>query len=251
MAEWFENETFWETMYPYMFSETRVGMAAEEVARVIQLTGMTGGAVLDLCCGPGRHAVMFAKRGYQVTGVDRTPYLLSRAVEKARPEGVTVEWIEEDMRSFQRPQTYDLAVNMLTSLGYFDDPREDVQVLTNLYQSLKPGGACVFDMMGREVLARNFQPTVSEKYPDGSILIQRLEIREEWGRLSNERILVTGEKALTYRFQQRIYSGQELKTHLQQVGFTNVKLYGSLTGAEYGPTATRLVAVGWKPAASS
>ena len=112
------------------------------------------------------------------------------------------------MRAFRRPDSYDLALNMLTSLGYFDDPREDVQVLTNLYQSLRTGGVCVLDMMGREILARNFHPTVSEKQADGSILVQRREVREGWGRLFNERILIKDGKAFTFTFHQRIYSAR-------------------------------------------
>ncbi len=246
MTEWFENDTFWQEMYPHMFSEARLSMAGGEVDKVFALTGFQKGNVLDLCCGPGRHSVAFAKKGCQVTGVDRTPYLLKKAREKAQAERVEIEWVQEDMRRFQRPETYDLAVNMLTSLGYFDDQQEDVLVLTNLYQSLKPGGICVLDMMGREVLARDFHPTVSEKHDDGSILVQRREEVDEWGRLRNERILIQGENAWSFHFQQRIYSGLELKEHMLQVGFAPVKLFGNLNGEEYGPTATRLVAVGWK-----
>ena len=246
MSEWFENDTFWSEMYPYMFSEARLAMAKDEVRNILALTGFQGGDVLDLCCGPGRHSVIFAQKGCQVTGVDRTPFLLKKAKEKAKAEGVEIEWLQKDMRYFKRPGTYDLALNMLTSLGYFDDQREDIVVLTNLYESLKPGGICVLDMMGREVLAKNFHPTVSEKYPDGNVLIQRRTIFDEWGRLHNERILVKGSKAFTFSFHQRIYSGQELKEHMLQVGFSTVKLFGSLDGDEYGPDATRLVAVAWK-----
>ena len=247
MSEWFENDDFWYDMYPHMFSETRLAMAVDEVKNIFALTGFQGGQVLDLCCGPGRHSVEFAKRACQVTAVDRTPFLLKKAREKARLENVEVEWIQEDMRRFKRPETYDLAVSMLTSLGYFDDPQEDVLVLTNLFESLKPGGLCVMDMMGREILARNFHPTVSDKNADGSILVQRRQVQEGWGRLHNERILVKGDKAFTFSFHQRIFSGQELKEHMQRVGFQNVTLYGNLEGDEYDTEATRLVAVGRRP----
>ncbi|HKG95752.1 MAG TPA: methyltransferase domain-containing protein [Gemmatimonadaceae bacterium] len=35
--------------------------------------------VLDLCCGPGRHALPLAERGYDVTGVDRDAAALGAA----------------------------------------------------------------------------------------------------------------------------------------------------------------------------
>ena len=100
--------------------------------------------------------------------------------------------------------------------------------------------------MGKEVLAANYHPTVSEKHEDGSVLIQRREIFDEWSRICNERILVKGDHAMTFTFHQTIYSGQELKERLQQVGFTKIKLFGNLDGDEYGPYATRLIAAAWK-----
>ena len=76
MSEWFEDAAFWETFYPIMFPEERYEAAAEEVDNIVALTGVQEGRVLDLCCGPGRHTVELAKRGFQVTGVDRTPFRL-------------------------------------------------------------------------------------------------------------------------------------------------------------------------------
>ncbi len=246
MPEWFDDESFWKEMYPHMFSEERLSTSEKEVDKIFDLIGCKGGTVLDLCCGPGRHAVLLAKKGCQVTGVDKTPYLLEKAKEKARVEGVEIEWILEDMRNFVRPNTYNLVLNMLTSLGYFDDKQEDTTVLKNMYESLKPGGICVLDMMSREVLIQDYHPTVSEKHSDGSILIQRREFFDEWSRLRNERILVKDGRALCFTFNQTIYSGQELKERLLQVGFTKVKLFGNLDGDEYGPNASRLIIFAWK-----
>jgi ubiquinone/menaquinone biosynthesis C-methylase UbiE len=63
--EWFENDDFWRDFYPYMFSAERFAAAPEEVNRIMALTGCNGGSLLDLCCGPGRHSVEFAKRAFR------------------------------------------------------------------------------------------------------------------------------------------------------------------------------------------
>src|SRR5437773_5500468 len=118
--EWFENETLWRELYPYVFSLERLAAAESQVAAILALTGVTGGAVLDLCCGPGRHAVEFARRGFRVTGVDRSPFLLERAMERASESAVEVEWVLDDMREFRRPAAFDLACNLFTSFGYFE-----------------------------------------------------------------------------------------------------------------------------------
>jgi len=105
MAEWFENETFWEGLYPFIFPSERLEAAAEEIDNVLDLVALEGGRVLDLCCGPGRHSVALARRGFDVTGVDRSRYLLEKAGEPAAGSGVEVEWIEADMRRFSRPDS--------------------------------------------------------------------------------------------------------------------------------------------------
>jgi hypothetical protein len=50
---------------------------------------------------------------------------------------------------------------MFTSFGYFEDEREDVAVLRNLFASLKPGGVCLIDVSGKETLLRVYRPTTS------------------------------------------------------------------------------------------
>jgi len=229
-----------------MFPEERFEAAEEQVEQVLGLVGFKGEAVLDLCCGPGRHSVLLARRGLKVTGVDRSPFLLNKARERGRNENVEVEWVQEDMRAFSRPDTFDLVLSMFTSFGYFDDKEEDIQVLRNIYQNLRSGGACAIDVVGKEWLAKVFQPTSSSAFEDGTLLVQRHEIFDAWTRIRNEWILIKDGKAKSFKFHHTLYSGQELKDRLAQVGFEKIRIFGGLDGREYGPDTNRLVAVAWK-----
>ncbi|MEW6753326.1 MAG: class I SAM-dependent methyltransferase [Candidatus Latescibacterota bacterium] len=246
MPEWFEDDSFWETLYPYLFPTERFAAAAGEVDQLLALVRFQGHAVLDLCCGPGRHCVELARRGFQVTGVDRTPFLLDKARQRGHEAGVGVEWVQQDMRGFCRPEAFDLAISLFTSFGYFDDQRQDVAVLANLHASLRPGGALVVDVVGKEALARKFTPTASTPYPDGALLVQRHGIFDHWSRIRNEWILLRDGRAITFRFHHTIYSAQELVDRFAQVGFARVAVYGGLDGQEYGTESWRLVVVGWK-----
>jgi SAM-dependent methyltransferase len=248
MTEWFEDESFWTELYPFMFPDERFEAAEEEIDKIITLLDFRGSSVLDLCCGPGRHSVELAKRGYSVTGVDRTQFLLDKARERAANEGVDVEWVEEDMRRFVRPDAYDLVLSMFTSFGYSDDTNEDTVVLTNVFRSLKPGGAVILEMMGKERLARIFQPTSSQTAPDGSLLVERRHIFDEWTRLGNEWIIIRRGGIRSFKFHHTVYSGRELRGLLEESGLIDVMIYGGLQGDEYGVEAERLVAVGRKPA---
>jgi SAM-dependent methyltransferase len=246
MREWFENERFWSVTYPYMFDEKRVAVAGDQVRKILKLTGVRRGAVLDLCCGPGRHSVALARRKFRVTAVDRTRFLLNKARQRARAARVSVEFIESDMRDFARPGAYNLVLNMFTAFGYFDKKDEDRLVLRNIFESLKPGGACLIDVMGKERLAKVLQPTTSTRYPDGTLFVEVHEIFDDWSRIRNEWILVKGNRARRFTFHHTIYSGQELKNLLLSAGFAKVKLFGTLDGEPYGPDAQRLIAVARK-----
>ncbi|MBZ5611141.1 MAG: class I SAM-dependent methyltransferase [Acidobacteriia bacterium] len=244
--EWFEDEDFWRELYPYMFPPDRIAAAADQVAQFLALTKVEGGAVLDLCCGPGRHSVEFARLGLNVTGVDRTPFLLDRARERAQAAGVKVEWVLDDMRNFRRPAAFDLACSLFTSFGYFDNPDEDLLVLRNVHASLKPGGVFVLETLGKERLARVLLKSICEDFPDGAVLLQRPQVRDDWSRVSNEWTLLKDGRYRTFRFEHTIYSGRELKERLISSGFADVKLFGDPQGGPYGPDALRLVAVARK-----
>jgi SAM-dependent methyltransferase len=246
MAEWFDDEAFWRDLYSFMFDTERFAQAAGEVEKIVRLTGVKEGAVLDLCCGPGRHAVELAGRGFAVTGVDKTGFLLQKARERAAAAEVEVDFIRQDMREYVRPGAYDLAINMYTSFGYFTRKGEDIRVLAHLHKSLKPGGMLLMDMAGKERVARDFQPVGGRELPDGRMLIEHRNVYDGWSRVCNKWILIEGDKCKNFRMDLTTYSGQELKDRLMAAGFSSIYLYGDLDGSEYGPAAKRLIAVARK-----
>ena len=246
MGAWYENESFWSELYPFMFSEERFRLAEEQIEKALALVDYKEGAVLDLCCGPGRHSLALAKRGIRVTAVDRSEFLLSKAKEEAAKSNLEIEFVSDDMRHFVRGDSFSLVLNMFTSFGYFEDKEDDLKLLRNAYQSLKPEGAILIDIFGKEPLARKYQSTISTDCGDGLLLIQRNEICEDWTRCRNEWILVKDGTAKTFNFQTRLYSGQEMKDILHKAGFEEVNVFGDLDGNKYGVDADRLIAVGRK-----
>jgi SAM-dependent methyltransferase len=245
MSEWFTDESFWERLYPVLFSEERFAAAADETRQLAELTGVRSGRVLDLCCGPGRHTIALAREGYAVTGLDLSGYLLGKARARQAEAGVDVEWVQEDMREFVRPGEYDLVLNLFTSFGYFALPSDNMQTLRNMVESTSENGCVVIDTLGKEALAErlplNRQPTEEQ---GGSLLIQRMEVVDDWCRVKSEWLLVQREKVQRFHFEHALYSGHELRELMNWAGMSDVRLYGGLDGRPYGPGATRLVAVG-------
>jgi SAM-dependent methyltransferase len=245
MPQWFEDESLWMDLYPFFFPDERLRAGEDEVGQLLALVGIEprDAAVLDLCCGPGRHAVPLARRGARVTGVDRTRFQLDHARERARLAGVNVELVDADMRDFRRPAAYDLALSLFTSFGYFDSPDDDLRVLRNVRASLRGHGALVIDVMSKEWLARHFQPTRSRSLPDGTLLIDRSTVVDDWTRVENHAVLIREGRVRTFLLRLNVYSGLELRDRLTAAGFEAVTLYGGLDGSPYGLDAARLVAV--------
>jgi SAM-dependent methyltransferase len=246
--EWFESEDFWRDFYAYMFSPERFAAAKDEVSRIVALTQCSGGSLLDLCCGPGRHAVEFAQRGFQVTGVDRSPFLLEKAREHASTSlaGAAIEWVKEDMRSFVRPATFDLACNLFTSFGYFKDEQDDLRVLRNIHQSLNETGVLIIEALGKERLARTWQGAICTELSNGALLVQRPQLHDDCCRVHSEWILIKDGHTRSFNFEHTVYSGRELKDRLLSCGFQEVQLFGDLQGAPYNLDAARLIAVARK-----
>ena len=250
MTQWFEDKSLWVDTYPYMFSPSRLAAAEAEVEPLLALVGAKPQSILDLCCGPGRFAIPLARLGYRVTGVDRTAFFLDKAKERAAAENVDIEWVQEDMRTFARPGTFDLALSMFTSFGYFDDKAEDLTVLRNIFASLRPGGVLVMDLVGKELVAAKFSAAISKKQPDGTVVIDRREVLDDWTRVRMEWTIIKGNSVRIFTVHHTVYSGQELKDRLTAAGFGDVRLYGTMEGAPYGREADRLIAVARKPALS-
>lgn len=244
MTAWYEDDEFWRDTYQVMFSDDAFRLAAEDAEQIVSLGGTHARRVLDLCCGPGRHAIPLAQKGFAVTAVDTSSYLLDRARENARAAQVMPEFVRADMRSFVRSNAFDMVLNLYNSFGYFEDRSDDDRVFSNIFESLCPGGKTVIDVNPKELQGRRGDRVVD--LPDGSTCVQRIQVVDEWGSLESEWLMVRGDSVRRYRVTHRLYSGFELRTAMEAAGF-EVSLFGDFSGTTYGPQSSRLVAVGRKP----
>lgn len=244
--DWFDREDFWSGTSTVLFHQERMEKTKEQVDCVLGLAGIKkGGAVLDLCCGIGRHSLEFARRGYAVTGVDRTKAYLKKAAASAEKEKLDVKFVQSDMRRFVKPDSFDLAVNLFTSFGYFDDPEDDRTVVENVFRSLRKGGRFVIDMMGKEVMARNFRERDWSE-GKGFVIMEKRRLYDDWSKMETTWTILEGNKKHVHTFNLRLYSASELKSLLVSCGFSVAIAYGDLAGAGYDHTARRLVVAGIK-----
>jgi SAM-dependent methyltransferase len=107
--------------------------------------------LLDVCCGPGRHARALAQRGYQVVGVDANAEAVVRAAEAAPPGA---RFVALDMRALDSlDESFDAVVNLWHSFGYFDDAGNR-DVLRQMAGRLTPSGRLLLDVYNRDHVAK-------------------------------------------------------------------------------------------------
>jgi SAM-dependent methyltransferase len=246
LKDWFENDEFWRHLEPFLFDDERWNTACEEVDQIVALLKLKkGNSILDLCCGPGRHSLELAKRGFRVTGVDRTNFYLTKAKRQAEKENLAVEFLKKDMRKFIRKEAFNTVMMMFTSFGYFEKSAQDYQVLDNIFQSLKKNGLLLLDLMGKEIVIRTFRPRDWREL-NGTFLLEERDPDEKWEFLFNRWILFKDNSRYEFQFKIKIYSAVELSNLLKDCGFRKIDIYGALRGSAYDQSADRLVVVAKK-----
>jgi len=240
---WHENEEYWNN---FNFDEKSFESASKDVELLMELAELkTPMKVLDLCCGVGRHSIALAKRDFEVTGVDTNKNYLNTAYDRTEEENLRIEFVKEDMREFKKKEKFDVVVNLFTSFGYFEDEEENKKVLQNVFESLKPGGKFILDVMGKEIIARIFKEKDWIEM-NGSFRLFQRSVERDWSWLNNRWINIEDGEVKEYDVSHQLYSAKELKDMLKEVGFTSVSVYGSFEGSDYDENAKRLVVVGEK-----
>ncbi|MFH1513548.1 MAG: class I SAM-dependent methyltransferase [Bacillota bacterium] len=192
--------------------------------------GITGGAVCECACGTGSLTLLLQKH-YEMTGVDISGEMLAIAAGKARRAGLSIPFVQTDMRSFSLHRPADGVLCTCDGVNYLPNEREVARFFRAAHQALRPGGALIFDVSTpyklKTILGSH---SVGEDAEDVAYLWQnkfymkdcrvemRLSIfkREEGGRYA--RIV---EEQTQYG-----YTWPVLQTLLSAEGFTDISLYG-------------------------
>lgn len=234
MADWFE-EWFGEEylqLYPH-----RDEMDAERMVGLIRRTlpWRSGWRVLDIACGAGRHARALEDAGARCVGLDLSHRLLRRA------RGVTrAPLVRADMRCLPvRPRSMDLAVNLFTSFGYFDDDAEHARVLGEMAATVRPGGWFVLDFLNADRVRARLVPRDTALGRAGVHVVRRLSedrrfvcktIATRDGRCFQERV--------------RLFAPEELEAMFAGAGLAVRYRYGDYDGGPLRALAPRVILMG-------
>jgi len=155
-------ETFFDAHAPIYEENVFTKNTLREVDFLLEeLSLPSGGSILDVGCGTGRHAIELAKRGYAVTGIDLSSGMLARAADAAKAACVNVQWVHADATRFTLPGRYDGAICLCEGafglLGRGDDPIDQpLSILCNISRSLKPQAKVLLTVLNATAMIRRY-----------------------------------------------------------------------------------------------
>ena len=242
------HKKFFKNSFYNPASPAAVERAPHEARFVLrQLKLKKGSALLDLCCGPGRHAVEFAKKGLKVTGYDFSKEYLKEAAARAKKHKIPLRLTRGDMRALKYKSEFDAAVNLFTSFGYFRKLSDDVKVLKGLARALKPGGRLMIDVIHGDFVRTHFHPRNWTELPGGGFHLEHASLQKNrQGVFNTWTVLKPGRKPASRSFYTRLYDKKNMSAALKKAGFKPLKFWGDFKGRPLTAQKNRLIVLAAK-----
>jgi SAM-dependent methyltransferase len=250
MGHWFEDDGFWQAAGPFMFTGDKEKVAEAQVDWMIEALNLKPGArVLDLCCGIGRHAVLLARKGFDVTGVDISEGFLAQARKRADEAGVKLGLVRKDMMDIDFESEFDVVLNVFTSFGFFPRREENQEVMSRIARSLKPGGLFLLDTINRDWILKNFRErTWSEQ---GGVYHLSESKYDPATEIMTTRWIFLGEGKPSESVLTHYVMGVKGWADMcEAAGLKTLSVYGNLVGEEFQFDSRRVVILAGKIASS-
>ncbi len=236
----------------------RVHTLKEDIPFWVREAKSCGGPVLELGCGTGRVAIPVAQAGVQITGVDNSPDMLSRARDKARRLGLagdTLKFRLGDMRDFRLRQKFPLVIVPFRSFQLLLSVADQRQALENVKRHLTSEGRLIIDLFvpDQERLIRESpSPVFRREIVDGATG-RRLRVSEQnrhdpFGQIINARTIMeefdaegNGTNRWEVAYQLRYLYRFEALHMLEAAGYRVVELYGDFNRRPFDETSSEMI----------
>lgn len=227
--DWFK-ELYDEFRMKHGFGSIPESRTEKEVDFLIEELGLqTGSKVLDLFCGTGRHCVELAKRDIEAVGIEWNLSYISVAAEKARKASVTPAFIQGDVRGVDFGKGHNAVIIMYQSFGYLTDA-EDREVLVRAHAALKPGGRFLIEILNRDNILQNWQPS-SDRETDGVTVVEEREFDMLSSRINATITRYEDSGPEVRQVSWRMYSAHEVINICEEVGYRFVAGYSNIDRA--------------------
>ncbi|MDQ3020157.1 MAG: class I SAM-dependent methyltransferase [Bacteroidota bacterium] len=241
--EWFSNKFYLE-LYQHR-DEEDARLMINLLQRNISVNSKSN--ALDIACGAGRHSLELARRGFDVTGFDLSKFLISQAkkdLKNSKEKNLKVKFLIRDMRDFNFKNSFDIAVNIFTSFGYFENDRENFKVIENASNSLKTGGYFVFDFLNKKYIQKNLVPYSKTKKGFFTVT-QKRKIENQF--IVKDIVIKKNKDVFKFSEVLKLYSLNEFKKVFSSYNLKIQNLFGDYFGNKFNENKShRLIIIAQK-----
>ena len=190
--------------------------------------------ILDIGCGTGRHSIELTKRGYQIIGIDLSESQLKRASEKAREQGLEIDFQKHDARRLPFENEFDFAI-MLCEGGFslMETDEMNFEILKNATKALKSKGKFIFTTLnGLFPLFHSVKEFYESVAKEGSAAFKECSFDLMTFRDHNTAVFEddTGSKK-ELKCNERYYVPSEITWLLKMLGYKKIDIFGAKLGA--------------------
>lgn len=178
-------EDFADFMGPAYLCYSFTKGTENEVAFLWDVMGLQPGmSVLDVGCGPGRHALSLARLGVSVVGVDIARSFVELGNTAAESEGLSARFEVGDARALRFDGQFDAVISLCQGgfglVGRAEDGSADAAVLDGMVRALKPGGRIALSTFSAYFQLQHLEPTDCFDAATG-VNREQTELRNEAG----------------------------------------------------------------------
>jgi len=199
--------------------------------------------ILDLGCGPGLYTDRLARLGHQCVGIDFSPASIAYAREQAEGTNLDCIYLQEDIRSAEFGEGYDLVMSIFGEFNVFR-PLDAEAILKKAYRALMPDGLLLIEPHTYETVVQlgekpsSWYATEKGLFSDGPHLCLQENFWDADDGVAIERYFIieaTSGEVTRYSSSTKAYTDDEYRSLLAECGFVNIVFYPSLGDDSLGP----------------
>lgn len=251
MSEWIQH-VFDEknSVYEAVFKPNDE-VTTQEVDGVIQYLDLDSESkVIDVCCGSGRHVIGLRNKGIQAFGIDISGSSITKAQLDGEKLGYNDIFFQGDIRTTEMvnslSQSYEVAINMFNSFGYYVDDDQQRELLIGVHKLLRPEGRFLMHIPSKEFILSNFNRESTYSINGIQVVLKRNFDYKTSRLITHAHVDQYEGNPEDLVIDMRIYDDEEISDLLMHEGFEKIEIYGDFNGNKFDERSKNIVLISQK-----
>ena len=218
---------------------------ADYLHKLLEDSGINGGILCELGCGPGKITRRLKRFGYDMIGIDNSMEMLQIARSKEKPGDESILYLQQDMREFELYGTVAGIVSICDSMNYIQTKADLLKVFKLADNYLDIGGIFIFDMNTvhyyRDVLADS---VICDNREDCCLIWENSYDSRNFKNRFDLTMFFRKEADLYRRCEethfQRAYAIEDVKKLLDKAGFETIRCLRAFSDKKAGEKDERV-----------